>query len=275
MKLKQDAGPGGNPENALLVGGLLRERRLSRGLTPDEVGRAIRFGARQIVAVEEGRFAELPPQPYARGLLSAYATLIGIEPEELLRICGRDFSGEMGDQRSSLFRHPPSERFSWREWTVPFLLACAAALLVTARAVFSPAPAELSAPATAPAWLQRPVPQAAAPPEEIAPPPSATAAVPQRAAGVRVILRSEGSTWAEAAPDGAAQRRFDLGPGQNLELTAVDRLALALGDAGVVRVSVNGRELGFIGLRGETKTGLLFTAPKAPPAGAAGAADGD
>jgi transcriptional regulator with XRE-family HTH domain len=274
MKLKQDACPGWNPENALLVGGLLRERRQSRGLTPEEVGRALRFGARQIVAVEEGRFADLPPQPYARGLLSAYATLIGIEPEELLRVCGRDLSGEKSDQRTSLLRRPASERFSWREWTVPFVLACAVALLVSARAVFSPAPAELSAPAAAPAWLRRPLPRAAAP-EEIAPPPSALAAVPQRAAGVRVILRSEGSTWAEAAPDGAAPRRFDLGPGQNLELTALERLALALGDAGVVRVSVNGRELGFIGLKGETKTGLLFAAPKTPTAGAAGAAAGD
>ena len=71
---------------------------------------------------------------------------------------------------------------------------------------------------------------------------------------MRVLLRCEGTTWAEATPDGAEPRRYELGPGQNLEITARERLSLSLGDAGVIRLSVNERELGFIGYKGETKT---------------------
>ena len=85
--------------------------------------------------------------------------------------------------------------------------------------------------------------------------------------GVRVMLRCEGTTWAEATPDGGQQRRYELGPGQNLVITAREKLSLSLGDAGVLRLRVNERELGFIGDKGEMKIGLSFTAAKPPPAG--------
>jgi hypothetical protein len=92
---------------------------------------------------------------------------------------------------------------------------------------------------------------------------------------VRVVVRSEGTTWVEAAPDGGDQRRYELGPGQSLEITARERLSMSLGDAGVIRVNVNGRELGYIGFKGEQKSGLLFTASKPAPASAPVASDGD
>jgi hypothetical protein len=72
-------------------------------------------------------------------------------------------------------------------------------------------------------------------------------------------------------------RRYDLGPGELLELAARERLTVSLGDAGVVRVRVGERELGFVGDKGETRTGMTFVAPRAPGAGSAPArpAEGD
>jgi hypothetical protein len=90
-----------------------------------------------------------------------------------------------------------------------------------------------------------------------------------------VLLRCEGTTWAEATPDGGQPRRYELGPGQNLEITAREKLSLSLGDAGVLRLRVNERELGFIGDRGEMKLGLSFTASKIPPPAGPGAVVGD
>jgi hypothetical protein len=51
-----------------------------------------------------------------------------------------------------------------------------------------------------------------------------------------------------------------------LSLAAREKLSLSLGDAGVIRLKVNEREIGFIGDKGETKLGLSFTASKPPPA---------
>jgi len=182
----------------------------------------------------------------------------------------------MGKPQQTIFRYPPQEQFVWREWAAPFALAVAVAAIVIARVVFAPAPLELDAPAAVPATavVARPVQQAAVPADA---PPSAgqQTDLPVAAPGVRVTLRSEGTTWAEAMADGAEQRRYELGPGQNLEITARERLSLSLGDAGVIRLKVNERELGFIGYKGETKLGLSFTASKAPPAAMTPATGGD
>ena len=155
---------------------------------------------------------------------------------------------------------------------MPFALAAGVASIVIARAVFTPAPIHFESPA--PAVLAPPVRQAEAPanaPPSMGQPSGETVATP----GVRVMLRCEGTTWAEATPDGGPQRRYELGPGQNLVITAREKLSLSLGDAGVLRLSVNDRELGFIGDKGEMKIGLSFTAPKPRPAAVPTAAAGD
>jgi cytoskeleton protein RodZ len=263
-------------ENARLVGEFLRNRREGQGLTPEQVGVAIRVGVRQILAVEEGRFADLPPQPYGRGLVSAYATLLGVEPEQLLRACGPALAGESSGEPRRIFQYPAGEKFIWREWSVPFALALVVAAIVIARTALTPAPVELAVPvaATAPAAPPRPV----QPVDSMAPAPVEGAhaePAPLAAPGVRVTLRCGGTTWAEAAADGAEPRRYELGPGQSLELTARERLTLSLGDAGVVRLTYNDRELGYIGFKGQAKTGLLFPAAKALPATPPPAATGD
>jgi hypothetical protein len=174
--------------------------------------------------------------------------------------------------RPTIFRYPAREPFVWREWAVPFTLAAGVALLVIARAVLTPAPTDLEVPA--PVVIVRPVRQVEALADASAPV-GQMPDEPVAAPGVRVTLRCEGTTWAEATPDGGQPRRYELGPGQNLEITARERLSLSLGDAGVLRLRVNERELGFIGDKGEMKIGLSFTASKPPPAAVPPAAAGD
>lgn len=262
--------PGIDPEGALLVGRLLRQRRESRELTLEEVGLALRVGTRHVLAIEDGRFAELPPRPYARGLVSSYATLLGLDPGELLRACGPALSGGGSRQAARIFRYPLTERFIWREWAAPFTLAAVVAVIVIARAVLAPAPIALEVPAPAP--VARPVRQvealadAAAPVDQVQ-------VEPEPAPGVRVSLQCEGTTWVETLADGGPLQRHELGPGQNLTVTAREKLSLSLGDAGVLRLRFNGRELGFIGNKGEAKIGLSFAA--SPPSAASAAVAGD
>ncbi len=178
----------------------------------------------------------------------------------------------MSNRPPTIFRYPLSEKFVWREWTVPLALAVAVAALLVARAALTPAPTRLEVPA--PAVVERPVRQLAALAET---PPSTGPPLPEtvETPGVSVLLRCEGTTWAEATADGEQPRRYELGPGQSLAITAHQKLSLSLGDAGVLRLRVNERELGFIGDKGETKIGLSFTASKTSPVAALPAAAGD
>lgn len=281
MNRKQVRDPiGCAPEDAATVGGVLRGRRLARGLTIEDVAGSIRFSARHVLAVEQGRFGEFPPPPYGRGLISAYADLVGVEPEALLQGCARAFAAARDGGKGRIFRLPIRERLTWRDWTVPFALTIAFVAIVAVRAVVSPEPAALDAPAqpvAAPALTDPPAEQAMPLPESEsasapeAPPPgpdTPTEPSPPAAPGVRVVLLCEGTTWAEAATDGGEPRRYELGPGQVLELVARERIALSLGDAGVVRVRVGERELGLVGDKGETRTGMSFVAQKPAAVGA-------
>jgi len=262
------AASGVDPEGAVLVGRLLRKRRLSRGLTSEAVGLTLRVAERHVLAVEEGRFADLPPRPYARGLVSSYATLLGFEPEELLRVCGPARAGES----PNIFRYPLRDKFIWREWAVPFAFAAVVAAIVIARAVLTPAPIDLEV--SAPVVIPRPLRKVEALPD-VPSPVAQQAEEPVAVPGVRVTLQCEGTTWAEAASDGGPPQRYDLGPGQRLAITAREKLSLSLGDAGVLRLRVNGRELGFIGNKGEEKIGLSFGASPRPTAAAPAVSAGD
>ncbi|HEY5998790.1 MAG TPA: helix-turn-helix domain-containing protein [bacterium] len=235
------------------VGALLREARERRGLSLEEAASATRFPPRQVRAVEEGSADELPPQPYARGLLAAYAALVGLDAGEIVREWG--LSGDGGPE-GSIFRVPLRAVSSWRDWTVPIACACAAAAYLVLGVVQRPAPVEVPDRPAAPPAAERPLPQPEQ--EEAAPAPDATA---PDAAGLTVVLHSEGSSRVDVAADAEEVRRQDLGPGQELTLRARRRLGLSLGDAGAVRITVNGRELGFIGDKGEARAGVVFEAP--------------
>jgi transcriptional regulator with XRE-family HTH domain len=280
--------PGGDVVGAERVGALLRARREARGLSGEEVAQAIRCAPARVVAVEEGRFDQLPPPPYGSGLVAAYAALLGIDGPALVRAAAKDLGVVGAGAARRLSRRSLDERFSWRNWSAPLVCAAALAAALAARALLTPLPAPLPEPAPAPAPASpgaeapvAPPPLAAGqpaqqpPPLAAAPAPEPPAAAPAAASGVRVLLRSEGTTWVEASPDGAPFARHELGPGENLELAARDRLSLTLGDAGVLRITVNERELGFIGYKGETKAGVSFTAPKAVAKAPAAPANGD
>lgn len=278
--MKRRHGPGARRRQPAIaegaaVGAQLRAERERQGLTIAQVSAAVRCSERHVVAVEEGREEALPPHPYARGIVVAYAALLGLDPQS----AGDAWSRARIAQAPEM-RHEPgasgTRRFSWRDWAVPMACAAGAGVFLVLRAAIPPPAAPPEARPPAPVVTRPAAPPAPAADESVpAAPPTPAAVIPH---GVRVLLRSEGSTWVDVSADGGELRRQELKPGQNFEVGAQQRLGLSIGDAGVVRIRVNDRELGFIGDKGETKTGLSFTAPSPPrpqAAKAAPAPDGD
>jgi len=61
------------------IGASLREARETRGLTLDDVQKALRFRERYLVALEEERWEQLPGgDAYAKGFLRTYAEFLGL-----------------------------------------------------------------------------------------------------------------------------------------------------------------------------------------------------
>ncbi len=66
------------------VGPALRALRQAKGLSLDEVSTRLKFSVRQISALEEERWADLPSGISLRGLVRNYARLLGADPQALI-----------------------------------------------------------------------------------------------------------------------------------------------------------------------------------------------
>lgn len=61
----------------------LRDARVSSGLTYGTISRKLRIRSDILQAIEEEDFTTMPPHSYARGMVHAYASLLGLDPDKI------------------------------------------------------------------------------------------------------------------------------------------------------------------------------------------------
>ena len=252
----------------LAFGIFLRQTRLRRGFTLSESSLAVRVLEHYLEALEDEDYDALPPKPYVKGFLDAYSAHLSLDPGEVWRRFEESFSHfsrpgvDEGRTIFGIFR-PQGEKPHWRDWAVPIVLVVAALVLLAGRwflpggdsQEIPPAPvAEEHIPGT-PSVVD-----AAGGEGELG---TVTTIPPEDArAGVHLLLRAESATWLAVEKDGAPSEEWTMEEGETRVITATKSMVLSLGNAGAVQINVNGRELGFIGHRGEVKRNILFTAPE-------------
>jgi cytoskeleton protein RodZ len=165
------ATPGGG------VGAELAAAREARGLGLAEVAQQLKFGVRQLEALEADRFEDLPGGTFARGMVRNYARLLKLEPEPLLgRIAGR-FDAPDSNQLAARFSQPVPFSDAGRRSTLVYL-AGGIGILAVIGAFAWQWQRERSAPKPQMAFVKpkaEPARKAATPPPP--PPPSKPAAV--------------------------------------------------------------------------------------------------
>jgi cytoskeleton protein RodZ len=65
-------------------GARLRAAREAAGLSLDQVAQQLKLAPRQVKALEDENFGELPGRTFSRGFLRNYARLLNLDPEDLL-----------------------------------------------------------------------------------------------------------------------------------------------------------------------------------------------
>jgi cytoskeleton protein RodZ len=65
-------------------GARLRAAREAAGLSLDQVAQQLKLAPRQVKALEDENFAELPGRTFSRGFVRNYARLLNLDPEDLL-----------------------------------------------------------------------------------------------------------------------------------------------------------------------------------------------
>jgi cytoskeletal protein RodZ len=243
------------------VGAQLRTSREAKGLSIDSVAHTTRVQPRILAAIEQNDIAIVPPRPFGRGFVRAYARELGLDADAVTR----DYFGQFAPAEPPASPGEQSEAPEPLPWSAalrrwPLAAAAAAAVLAIAfatRGSSPPAPVSEPSPAIGTSGTAAPAPAsgdgaaATAPLAPSAPTTAAAAASP--AADLTVVITASRRAWVSARSDGRRSLYQFVLPGTPQTLTGSRDITLRVGDAGALRWTINGRDAGAMGRSGEVR----------------------
>ncbi|HEY5833468.1 helix-turn-helix domain-containing protein [Streptomyces sp.] len=246
------------PEDRPSIGRALAQARLAAGLTVDEVSSSTRVRVPIVQSIEHDDFSRCGGDVYARGHIRAIARAVGLDPEPLVE----QFVAEHGTAVTPTPVAPMYEAERIRpeprrpNWTAAMVAAIVAVIGFVGFTVLSggdsdKSTAKGSPTPTATTSSPTPTPQGNGLPKPPQPSDSAIAAVPPGKVTVKVSAEG-GTSWIQAT-DGNGKQLFQdsLRKGQSLTWSDDKKIKLVVGNAGAVRLFVNGKDLGAAGTDGQ------------------------
>lgn len=228
------------------IGSRMRHAREARGLTIDALSRCTRVQPRILSAIEQNDTISLPPRPYGRGFVRAYASEVGLDPDGTVR----DFFSQFAAAEPAPLADAPPRESASRPWGWPLGLALTYAaigvlVILAGRWAF-----QRSSESGAVGTTGGQPPAAVATVERRAP-----AAVPPAAiAGLKVVLEARAAAWVTAVVDGERRLYRALEAGERVSLDGLREITIRTGDAGALSWQVNGRAAAPMGRPGEVRT---------------------
>lgn len=285
-----DGGVTGEADGEARIGPVLEQARLRRGLSLEEVEQATKIRKRYLLGLEKQDYGSLPDTVYVHGFLKTYANYLGLDGEDLgrqfksSRRSRRDRQINY-DPPESDFGRPvihPGGLSGTRRRGLPLaaILTALAAVLILAAVLgvlyWMGVRQTDEAPADNPPAAEEPAQQAApedpneeppgtpneTPPEdepegdgrderrgEEADPEGPEAASPE---SVDVVVRVEDQeSWLSVRADGVVVYEAVAQPGFEQVFTGEEVVGVRSGNAGAIRVEVNGQDYGPLGGSGE------------------------
>ncbi len=279
------------------VGEFFKQAREAKGLTLDEVASKTRIHPSFLRAIEECNFTKLPDQVFVKGFVRSYARALGMDEDEAVRrflaTAGSFYEKQAEGERLRLKQVEDERRKRANRNVV--ITGVGVALLGLVFVMSREQTAVAPRPASEPQPSRSPVSSAgeSAPspaketemPESTAASPAASVpqelprteetvglvpATPEPASalpleGVRpdqapLTLDVEATelSWVVVQVDGAGLHEALLRPGERVSWKASDRFNLTLGNAGGVRVELNGKPVGPFGPSGRVARDIVL-----------------
>jgi len=118
------------------IGQLLAQARAAKGLSIEDVAEQLKFGARQLAALEEERFGDLPGSTVARGMVRGYARLLKLDTAPLLAQLEGKFEVPDANRLLARYRQPVPFSDNSRRSNLAYAALSIAVLAVVAAVAF-------------------------------------------------------------------------------------------------------------------------------------------
>ncbi len=243
-----------------MIGDLLRRERERQNLSIKDIEKATSIRALYIDAIEKGEYKTLPGEVYAKGFVRNYANYLKLNaneivnafneemhPQEELQDAAGSSSAEEARQEQSAERNREEYRgpMEKKSHGVRNALMVAAAVFVVAFAALIAFGGDEEPSAPAPRAKTQTAQQQKQSQKQ-------TEAAPKPAAdGVEMKLSFTDRCWTEVVVDGKTEFEGTAEKGKVLTLKGKDKVRITAGNAGALNYSLNGKDMGAIGQKGE------------------------
>jgi len=278
-------------EQPKTLGQRLREAREAKKVSLATVEETTRIRRKYLEALEADDYEALPGGVFAQGFVRNYALYLGLDPQEMLDLLPGTATPSPDVTRRAaptgdytMMDVPLQPAPSWfsadlvigillavtllgfggwwvyRQYLGPYMqgrptatpTATVPVATTTGTAPASPTTVTLTVTPTGSVTTEA-TPSATATPTRTpttSPTPTVTE-TPTPVAEIEVRLIAQGLSWVEVVADGVRRFRGFMSSGDEEVFTADKRLQVHLGNAGVVRVILNGEDIGFLGEKQE------------------------
>ena len=251
-----------------MIGDLLRRERERQNLSIKDIEKATSIRALYIDAIEKGEYKTLPGEVYAKGFVRNYANYLKLNANEIVNAFNEEMHPQeelqdaAGSSSAEEARQEQSAERNREEYRGPKITSLESYpmeksshgvrnALMVAVAVFVVAFAALIAfggdeEPSAPAPRAKTQTQQGQKPGQ-----KQTEAAPKAADGVEVKLSFTDRCWTEVVVDGKTEFEGTAEKGKVLTLKGKDKVRITAGNAGALNYSLNGKDMGAIGQKGE------------------------
>lgn len=247
----------------MAVGESLAAAREASGQTVEDVSRATRIRGELLRRIEADDFAGCGGSVYARGHVRAIATHLGVDPAPFVAEFDREHAAPEAPAAREIFEHEvlvmPDR--TGPNWTAAMAVAAGVLLIVALVSLFNTSPS--TTPRANPVTTNAPTTPPANPSPSASTPGPLAGQVRGDGVSLRVLVVNTRS-WVTVRSDGKIVYQGLLVQGAQQDFTAKRLINVVIGNAGAVRLVVNGQDLGAPG--GSGKVVRLNFTPDDPSA---------
>jgi cytoskeletal protein RodZ len=249
----------------LTFGEELRRERLIREVSLDEISASTKISVRLLTALESSDVKKLPAPVFTRGFIRAYSRHLGLDPDEMINAYLADVAPDRGSEGAASKRRGLKALFRRRGAAGAIVVSVTGILLLLGLIARPERRSEPTKPLVA-----RPVASVSFKNVSVSPGPAPeiqdeAPSAPQPGdvapSGVSMILEFEQDSWTEVTADGAQIFAGLIRRGSKHQFEAREGFRLTLGNAGGVRVTVDGRAMEPLGGSGQVVRNMAVPGP--------------